>query len=274
MYLTANRELELIYQWFKAHKLTLNTSKTKYILFRKPDMNVDFSHLDLLIENVPIERIGNNCAESSFKFVGVKIDEFLNWKHHLTSLRSKLTSANFVLSKVRNILPENTKLTIYNSLFKSHLDYCNIAWGKSNSNLLSKLQVIQKKAIRNVCNSKANAHVNPLFLKHGLLNVSDMINYNLGKFMYQYTYDLLPKSFQGIFKKLQTHNRNLNYEINLLKSKGLKSIPSNSLIDYWNSLNLETKRSPSLHIFKASLCKFMHSQYNSTCTRPNCFSCA
>ena len=146
-------------------------------------MNVDFSHLDLLIENVPIERIGNNCAESSFKFVGVKIDEFLNWKHHLTSLRSKLTSANFVLSKVRNILPENTKLTIYNSLFKSHLDYCNLAWGKSNSNLLSKLQVIQKKAIRNVYNSKANAHVNPLFLKHGLLNVSDMINYNLGKFM-------------------------------------------------------------------------------------------
>ena len=158
LYLTANREQELIYQWFKANKLTLNTSKTKYILFRKPDMNVDFSHLDLLIENVPIERIGNNCAESSFKFVGVKIDEFLNWKHHLTSLRSKLTSANFVLSKVRNILPENTKLTIYNSLFKSHLDYCNIAWRKSNSNLLSKLQVIQKKAMRNVCNSKANAN--------------------------------------------------------------------------------------------------------------------
>ena len=148
LYLTANRELELIYQWFKANKLALNTSKTKYILFRKPDMNVDFSHLDLLIENVPIERIGNNCAESSFKFVGVKIDEFLNWKHPLTSLRSKLTSANFVLSKVRNILPENTKLTIHNSLFKSHLDYCNIAWGKSNSNLLSKL--IQKKAVRNV----------------------------------------------------------------------------------------------------------------------------
>ena len=131
LYAVANRELSIISQWFKANKL--NTSKTKYMLFKKHDADVNFNNVDLLIDNTSIDRIGKNCNESSFKFVGVKIDEFLSWKDHITSIKSKLASASFALSKVRNLLPENTKLTIHNSLFKSHLDYCNIIWGTFNT---------------------------------------------------------------------------------------------------------------------------------------------
>ena len=125
---------------FKANKLTLNISKTKYILFRKSNMDVEFGNLSLCIDSCSIERIGYGCKETSFKFVGVKIDEFLNWKDHINSVKSKLMSSTFALSKVRNILPEQIKLTIYNSLFRSHLDYCIIARGKSNNGLISHLQ--------------------------------------------------------------------------------------------------------------------------------------
>ena len=65
-------------------------------------MFVDFKHLNLCIDNSPIERIGQDCKESSFKFVGVKIDEFLNWKDHILTVKSKLASATFALSRVRN----------------------------------------------------------------------------------------------------------------------------------------------------------------------------
>ena len=43
----ANAELNKANIWFQANKLTLNVSKTKFILFRKKSMHVDFSELEL-----------------------------------------------------------------------------------------------------------------------------------------------------------------------------------------------------------------------------------
>ena len=79
------------------------------------------------------------------------------------------------------------------------MEYCIIAWGNSDAKHLAQLQTLQKKAIRNVSNAKYNSHVNPLFLKLKLLNVTDTFNYNLGIFMYKYTYSMVPKSFTNFF---------------------------------------------------------------------------
>ena len=45
LYQTANKELVIISKWFKANKLTLTTSKTKHILFRKHDANVNIRNI-------------------------------------------------------------------------------------------------------------------------------------------------------------------------------------------------------------------------------------
>ena len=274
LYETANTELCKISDWFRANKLTLNTSKTKYILFRKPDMNVDFEKHFLYIENDLIERIGGGCEENSFKFVGVKIDEYLQWKDHLNSIKAKLASATFALSKVKRLLPEKTKLTIYNSLFRSHIEYCNIAWGKSNPNLLSNFLTLQKKALRYVSDTKPKSHTNPLLLKHNLLNVYDMINFSSGVFMYKFTYNLLPSSFDGMFEKLLTHERNLNYKTEVEKTSFVKIIPTSYMPKYWNSLNLEIKRSCSINSFRTALQLNLQSNYNLTCSKQNCYSCS
>jgi len=60
LYSTANTELVKISDWFRANKLTLNVSKTKYILFRNQDMKVDFSNLELSIDSGKIDRIGKD----------------------------------------------------------------------------------------------------------------------------------------------------------------------------------------------------------------------
>ena len=273
LYEIANRELKIVSEWFKANKLTLNVSKTKYILFRKTTMKVDFSDLTLEIDNCPIDRIGEGCKENSFKFVGIKIDEYLQFKEHIRSVKSKLLSSTFALSKVKNILPECTKLTIYNSLFRSHLEYCNIAWGKSNTKLMTELQSLQKKSLRYVANVKANAHVDPLFLKYKVLNVKDMVDYSSGIFMYKYTNNMIPCSFENFFEKLQNYERSLNFKTTFVKGKRLTSFPSSTLPKYWNSLSLEIKRSCSLITFKTRLTINLQSKYVQSCAKQNCFSC-
>ena len=75
LFCQANSELTKLSDWFKANKLTLNISKTKYMLFRKKSANIDFSKFQLLIEEKEIDRIGQGCAEESFKFVCIMFDE-------------------------------------------------------------------------------------------------------------------------------------------------------------------------------------------------------
>ena len=81
--------------------------------------------------NKDIERVGTGCKNESFKFVGVHLDENLNWNQHLKVVKNKASSAVFALSSVKNILPSNIKLTIYNSLFRSFIEYGISAWGRN-----------------------------------------------------------------------------------------------------------------------------------------------
>ena len=69
------------------------------------------------------------------------------------------------LSSVKNILPSNIKLTIYNSLFQSFIEYAISAWGRNKCSEMKQIHILQKRAIRLIANSKAMSHSDPLFLK-------------------------------------------------------------------------------------------------------------
>ena len=79
MYEQANVELDKLADWFKANKLTLNVSKTKYMIFKDKSKTVNFASHNLKIDNEVIERIGKNSPEESFKFVGINLDECLSY---------------------------------------------------------------------------------------------------------------------------------------------------------------------------------------------------
>ena len=85
----ANHELSKASYWFQANKLTLNVSKTKYIVFRNKSMPFDDQGYNLKIGNEIIERIGSTCKDKYFKFVGVKFDEFLYWNYQLDGISAK-----------------------------------------------------------------------------------------------------------------------------------------------------------------------------------------
>ena len=73
-----NEELANINQWFTSNKLSLNAKKTKYSCFHKPSKKNDIPLMlpNLTIDNYVIER------QEFFKFLGVLLNENLNWKKH------------------------------------------------------------------------------------------------------------------------------------------------------------------------------------------------
>ena len=57
------------------------------------------------------------------------------------------------LAKVRNLLPSNIKLIIYNSLFRSYVEYGISCWGKTACPDMKKIITLQKRAVRLIDNS-------------------------------------------------------------------------------------------------------------------------
>ena len=83
---TRNEELRKEANWFKANKLSLNISKTKYSLFHSTRKRKDIPNIlpSLHIDNVPIKR------ESVTRFFGVYLDEYISWKHHINIVSTKV----------------------------------------------------------------------------------------------------------------------------------------------------------------------------------------
>ena len=62
---TVNSELEKLYCWLSANKLTLNTNKTKYITFSTPNSPPTPSNFKIILKDSEIERV------KSIKFLGI-----------------------------------------------------------------------------------------------------------------------------------------------------------------------------------------------------------
>ena len=100
-------ELKDIVIWLRANKLSLNISKTHYMLF---------SNKKVIQPNVTIEINGQpiTCVTKT-KFLGVIIDNKLTWKEHISYICGKVAKGIGIISKVRKYLNKNTLLDLYYS---------------------------------------------------------------------------------------------------------------------------------------------------------------
>ena len=78
------------------------------------------------------------------KFLGVTIDENLNWDIQVRECKRKLNYAIATLSRIKNCIPESLHKDLYYTLFESHLSYCISVWGGISDTALTQLHVVQK----------------------------------------------------------------------------------------------------------------------------------
>ncbi len=84
----ANISMTALYEWFCSNQLSLNASKTKYMVIRAPNIKHDFSDLNITIQGITLTRIGSDQMEQSITFLGVHLDEHLTWKNHVNHINS------------------------------------------------------------------------------------------------------------------------------------------------------------------------------------------
>ena len=110
------------YTWFVENKLLFNTDKTKELIidFRTKKDPV----LPLVINNQTIEQV------EMYVYLGITIDNQLNWNNQSLSVLSKLNQRLYFLRKLSNFRVDNTILSLlYSSIMESVLKFCIIGWG-------------------------------------------------------------------------------------------------------------------------------------------------
>lgn len=137
----AQEDLDNIHRWFQCNLLTVNISKTSYIIFKSKNKKIN-NHVGLSINNTKLKH------SSEEKYLGLILDSNLTWKPHITKIRSKLSSLLGTLRGIVKCLPRQIRYNIYNSLVKSHLDHLIEIWGHAAKTTLKDLQVIQNKIIK------------------------------------------------------------------------------------------------------------------------------
>ncbi len=83
--------------------------------------HINASHL--VIDGDVIDRVLN------FQFLGLTLDEYLNWKGHINKISNKISISMGILNKLKHFIPMKTKVLVYNSLIVSHLNFCILVWG-------------------------------------------------------------------------------------------------------------------------------------------------
>ena len=189
------------------------------------------------------------CITSTVKYLGIYIDEELNFKYHITSIVAKISRGVGILYKIKNFLPTSTLLCVYYSLVHTHLSYGIIIWGSTYKSHLEKLTSLQNKAIRAVGGAGWNESSSPLYYKFKVLKFHDIYKYELAKFMHHVQNKTLPtpllKIFDDVKNDLNLNTRSRTREklkVPLFKlSRTQKSVKYQG-VTLWNSLSLNLKK--------------------------------
>ena len=157
-------EMNKITDWLNANKLSINTVKTKFILFRTKNKKINYD-LKILINNENIKQVKNTT------FLGIVIDEFLTWSEHLNFISKKITKCAAIISKIRHYTNLNSLKLIYYALVYPYLIYGNLIWGNTYKSRIQKLVNIQKKIVRLMTFKSYFDSSEPIFKDLQILNL-------------------------------------------------------------------------------------------------------
>ena len=259
-----NHELSKVNDWLQINNLSLNVLKTKYMIFHNRQKNIEkYMHLKLKINNVEIERT------KSFNFLGIIINENLNWSDHVSYISQKIIPVIGLLNRLKHQLPTRILKMIYNSLILSRLHYGNLLWGHTPGSLIA----LNKRALRAITDAGTNAHTNPIEKRLRLLSIPDIHKIKSLCLCKNIVDNNVPQNIKYMFENLFEASednvvspRTANYQstIRYALPELIKTTPNEIMS------KLHSNRYCS---FKWNVKSYIIDRYSSLCTKLGCGSC-
>ena len=101
-----NLDLKNLTYWLNANRISLNSKKTELVIFKHQRKKLD-SPIKIKLNRKRL------YPSKSVKYLGIKIDENLNWKQHIHDITIKLNRVNALLFTIRNYVNKLMLINIF-----------------------------------------------------------------------------------------------------------------------------------------------------------------
>ena len=260
-----NEELSKLHDWFCRNKLTLHPDKSRVIIHTKDKL------MTFKLGGKNLMRCGYGMQEEGVKFLGIIIDENLDWKLQVSQVKKKIGKGNYLLWRYRNRLTTNMKKTIYECFIRTHLTYCISTWGAKKSNSLTELKKLVKKSWTKIGIRKQ--HTNERLIEHRILKFEDELRLAESKLIWSWKKNKIPIGLQNIIETRGNNNlrnqqfvRDINWKQDSIAYR-LATRATKEISD------IEIARSKKGLVKKISNTTFL-TEYNTRCRIRNCFICS
>ena len=259
-----NDELVKLHNWFCKNKLTLHPDKSRIIVHTRDKL------INIKLGGKQLMRCGYGMQEEGVKFLGIIIDENLDWKLQINNVKKKIGKGNYLLWRYRAKLSSVMKKTIYESFVRTHLTYCLSVWGSNKTSCLQELKKLIKKIWTKI--GKRKQHTNQRLIEHNILKLEDEIKILEIKLVWRWEKKKIPKGLTNIIQERFSRNlrnrqfiRETNWNHNSLAYR-LATRAKNEIKE------IEIAKSKK-GLTKKYRNKCLLIDYNNPCRIRNCFIC-
>lgn len=178
-----NHDINVIKLWFDHHFMLLS-QKSNYMLFAlrgEPDQSTLKVHQGDCVSRATSDSCSSACYEidrvSTFKYLGVTLDQNLTWRDHIELVRKHLRVSMWHCYKIRESLPRNVLASFYYSMIQSKLQYGIPFWGAAYDCHLLGVISAQKIILRTMSFKGRFYGSSPLFSSWNIMPLRDLYVY-------------------------------------------------------------------------------------------------
>ncbi len=197
-----NRNLYKYYTWFCLNRLTVNPTKTEIMVVRGQTHQLGIENFDLTLCGIQIKPI------NAVKYLGVLVDDKLNFKAHIAALTAKLSRNVGVIRKLSKCVPNKILRNVSFALVYSHLTYCVLIWGINYDTTLRPIQIVLNRLIRVLYSGPAPDTLSTIE-KFAALNLRDLrstVDYHMAIHVFDFIHGNLPIALRNMHNSLiNTH---------------------------------------------------------------------
>ena len=105
--MTLSRTMEILVNWFQCNRLSLNTDKSKLMIFGTKHQQYQMSDITASFGSFELERV------NSYKYLGIKLDTQLTFSEHIQYMKGKTLGKISALGRLRNFIDYEISLMRY-----------------------------------------------------------------------------------------------------------------------------------------------------------------
>ena len=248
-----NDILTRFYHYFTLNKLSINSSKTKYMIYkpllrRKKSRKLlcDTTNTELEMEGSILEQV------KSIRFLGVIINDQLQWNDHKQYVYRKICKSIGLIYKCKHVLDENECINMYKTFIQPYFLYAIEVWGHTVQSSTDILVHLQSKIARIIFNCKRSGDA-WMHSNGRLLHITELYERVIKKLCLKHHMELLPSYFTSnnmpCLNITQLQNRITRITLDQMYNytahiKGPNNCFMKSCYKSWNSLPIRIKMLP------------------------------